>query len=373
MRVLVFTSTLRVGGAESLSVALANALAAEGVDTHFASAGGPLRGNLSNRVTYHHTDNPNLFPIRVSHTMSLLQREIHADVVHSHGGSCAAVASLAIKASKVPCVRVLTHHSRIFRRAPRWIAGPIMARSADHYVAISHDKQTDLESLGIAGARISLIPNFVDVGQVEARMAAVDRARVRRDLGIPDHARVLMMAGRLVRTKRFDEFVRIAGEVARKLPLQEIHALVVGDGPELDDVRKVAREAGPPATVHFLGYQRDILPSLAIADMVVFPSQHPEVLPMFLIEASAAGRTIVCSDIPGNKEIVTDGKTGRVVHGDVGAYASVVSQLLEDESQARRLATAAHSNARTHFDQHGVARETMALYERLLAAREPKG
>ena len=305
--------------------------------------------------------------------MSLLQREIRADVIHSHGGSCAMVASIACKASKVPCVRVLTHHSRIFRRAPRGVAGPIMARSADHYVAISHDKQADMESLGIPRERISLIPNFVDVQQVAARVAAIDRARVRRDLGIPESARVLMMAGRLVRTKRFDEFVRIAAEVARRLPSHDIHALVVGDGPELDDVRRIARDQGAPAKIHFLGYQRDILTSLAVCDVVVFPSQHPEVLPMFLIEASAAGRAIVCSDIPGNSEIVTDGMTGRVIHGDTSTYAAAVVALLDDESQARRLAAAAHANARTHFDRHAVARETIALYKRLLAAREPKG
>lgn len=373
MKAVVFTSSLRIGGAESLSVALANALAVEGLDVHLASAGGPLRKNLDARVTYHHTDNPNHLPMRVAHHLSLMFREIRADVVHSHGGSCAMVASVARKASNVPCARVLTHHSRIFRRAPRWIAGPIMARSADHYIAISHDKQRDLESMGIAHDRISLIPNFVDVASVATRVAGIDRARVRRDLGVPEHARVLAMAGRLVRTKRFDTFVRIASTTARRLPSQEVHALVVGDGPELEDVRRIARLEGAPATIHFLGYQRDIFPSLAICDVVVFPSEHPEVLPMFLIEASAAGKTIVCSDIPGNREVVTDHETGRVIRGDVAAFAEAVRDLLQDDGAARRLAAAAQSNARKHFDQHTVARETIQVYEHLLAGREPKG
>lgn len=373
MRVLVFTSSLRVGGAESLSIALANALAAEGLEVHFASAGGPLRHNIDKRVTFHATDNPNHLPIRVAHAISLLLREIRAGVIHSHGGSCAMVASIARKASKVPCARVLTHHSRIFRRAPRWIAGPIMSRCADHYIAISRDKQADMESLGIPREKISLIPNFVDVDSVAARVAEIDALRVRHELGIPESARVLVMVGRVVHTKRFDVFVRVAAETARRMPEKETHALVVGDGPELEGVRKIARDEGAPATVHFLGYQRDIYPSLAIGDVVVFPSEHPEVLPMFLIEASAAGRTIVCSDIPGNREIVTDGVTGRVVRGDAKAYAEVVSALLEDAATARRLAAAAHANAREHFDQAKVARATVAVYERLLAAREPKG
>lgn len=373
MRVLVFTSALRVGGAEAMSVALANALAAEGLDVHFASATGPLRANLDPRITYHATDNPNHLPLRVAHTFSLLLREIRPDVVHSHGGSCALVASIARKASHVPSVRVLTHHSRIFRRGPRWIAGPIMARCADHYIAISHDKQADMESLGIPREKISLIPNGVDVERVAARVNEVDRARARRDLGIPEGARVLMMAGRLIREKRFDVFVRIASETARRMPAEQIHALVVGEGPELERVRKVARDEGAPATIHFLGFQRDIYASLAVSDVVVFPSEHPEVLPMFLIEASAAGRAIVCSDIPGNREVVTEGETGRVVRGGVEAYAHVVVSLLERDAVARGLAAAARANARARFDQTKVAHETVVLYQRLLAAREPKG
>jgi glycosyltransferase involved in cell wall biosynthesis len=373
MRVLVFTSSMRVGGAESLSIALANALADQSLDVHFASAGGVLRGNLDNRVTYHATDNPNRAPVRVAHTMSLLLREIRPDVIHSQGGSCAVVAALARKASKVPCVRVFTHHSRVFRRLPRFIVGPMIRACADHYIAISHDKQADMVAFGIPVEKTSIIPNFVDVENVATRVDGIDRARVRRELRIPDTAAVLMMAGRMVRTKRFDAFVRIAAAVARRSPGREVHALMVGDGPELDVVRKVVRDEGSPATIHLLGYQRDIYPSLAVCDVVVFPSEHPEVLPMFLIEASAAGRTIVCSGVAGNREIVSDGETGRVVSGGVNAYVDAVVALLADPASAQRLGDAAQANAREHFDEAKAALATVAVYQRLLAAREPTG
>jgi glycosyltransferase involved in cell wall biosynthesis len=253
VRVLIFTSSLQVGGGEALTIALAKALVLEGLEVHFASAGGTLLRNMDKRVIYHATDNANHLPVRVAHAISLLLREIRPDLIHSHGGSCAMVASIARKASKVPCARVLTHHSGLFRRAPRVIMRPILTRSADHYIAISHDKQAVLESLGIPRDKISLIPNFVDVASVAARVAGTDTARLRHDLGIPDHARVLMMAGRVWGTKRFDVFVRVAAETARRMRGQEIHALVVGDGPALSNLREIARDEGAPATIHFLG------------------------------------------------------------------------------------------------------------------------
>ncbi len=354
-----------------MSVALANALAAEGLDVHFAGAVGPLRRNLDPRVTFHALDNPNVFPLRVAHTLSLLLREIRPDIIHSHGALCAMVAAAARNASKVPSVRVLTHHSRVFRRAPGWLAARIMARTADHYVAISKDKQEDMVAHGIPREKTSLIPNLVDVARVAERVAAVDTAQTRRSLQIPEDAVVLMMAGRVIDTKRFDVFVKIAAETARRSSSRAVHALVVGDGPELERVRRLARDQG--GAIHFLGFQSDIIPSLAISDAVVFPSEHPEVLPMFLIEASAAGKAIVCSDLPGNREIVTDGETGRVVHGDVDAYAAAVTEIVADAALAQRLGAAARANALQHFDQKHVALATIAMYRSLLAAREPKG
>jgi len=85
------------------------------------------------------------------------------------------------------------------------------------------------------------------------------------------------------------------------------------------------------------------------------------------------GRPIVCSDIAANREIVVDGVTGRVLHGDVADYAQAVVELLEDDARAARFGAAGHAYALEHFDQKHVAQETIAVYRRLLAAREPKG
>jgi glycosyltransferase involved in cell wall biosynthesis len=209
----------------------------------------------------------------------------------------------------------------------------------------------------------------VDVDAIATRVALVERAPTLRSIDVPEGARVLMMAGRVIAAKRFDNFVRIAAEVARRQKDREVHALVVGDGPDLDDVRRVAAKEGAPARIHFLGYQRDLLPFLAASDVVVFPSEHPEVLPMFLIETSAAARPIVCSDVPGNREIVTDGETGCVARGGVAGYATAVIDLLQHPERGALYAHAAQRRAQERFDRPAVTRETIAVYRNLLAAK----
>jgi len=369
MNILVFNSSLRVGGAESMSVALANALANQGVSVSFAAANGPLRDNLDRRVEYFPVENTNASFTHGAHDLARVIREKQPDIVHSHGGTCALAAAVAVKSGKTPCMRVLTHHSRMFRRAPRFISGPVLKRCADHFIAISRFKAADLEKLHIPAEKISLIPNFIDVDSVATRVASADRAATRRELGIPDGARVLMMAGRVLPAKRFDQFVRIAAETARRYRQAPVHALIVGDGPELDSVREVAKKEGRPAVVHAPGFQRDVVRYFAIADCVVFPSEHPEVLPMFLIEASAAGVPVVCSDIPGNREIITDGETGRVVRGDIATWGDTVNDILSDSKRAEKLAANAQRNAVDRFDSRQAAREMIQTYQSLLATR----
>jgi hypothetical protein len=177
MKVLVFTSSLRPGGVESTSVALANALAAEGLTVFIAGAAGPLQGDLDSRVTYDPIDDPHHAPVRVAHSLSLFIRAQRPDVIHSQGGSCAMVASIAWRASKLPCTRVLTQSARAFRRAPRWIAGPILRRCADYYFAVGPDQQADLESMGIPAEKISLLP---DLARSEKAGAGIETAQAAR-------------------------------------------------------------------------------------------------------------------------------------------------------------------------------------------------
>jgi glycosyltransferase involved in cell wall biosynthesis len=368
-RVLVAGGSLEVGAGELLSVGLANALVSEGLEVYFAGSDGPLRNNLDRRVRYLPTDHPGHAPSRVTHELLLYIKHHAFDIIHSHNGTNAVLASFAARASHERPARVLTHHARVLRRAPQWVSRPVMKRCADHFVAINPDKRAELVSFGIADERISMFPGFVDVDAIAIRVAGVDRAAALRSLGIPEGARVLLMAGRVVAGRRFDQFIRIASEVARRQSDREIHALIVGDGPALEDARRVAVKEGAPARIHFLGVQRDLFTQLAVADVVVYPSEHPEAFPAFLVETSAAARPIVCSPLSSFDEIVTDGETGRVIAGGIADYADAIVELLEHPETGTWLAHAAQQRVLKAFDRPAVARATVAMYRDLLVKK----
>jgi len=368
MKILVFNSSLRLGGAESMSIELANALGSAGSEVHFAAADGPLRANIAPSIEYVNTPHPARSPLPAVAALAAHLSGFRPDVIHSHGGVCSIVAALAARRSGTSPVRVLTHHSRIFRRAPGSISGWVMRRCNDHFVAISEYKRDALVGCGIDPSRVSLVPNFVDATAMAARADAINKVQVRASLGIGAGDPVVAMAARVIPAKGFDRFIRILARVATKMD-RPVHGLIIGDGPAMASVRQIAATESGIAVMHFLGHQNDVVPFLAASDCALFPSSHPEVLPMFLIESAAVGLPVVCSDIQGNRDVVEHEKSGFVVAGGDEEEAHRVATVLEDRSVAAALAVGARAVAMRRFDKQKVVADTRLIYEQLLRSR----
>ena len=363
MKILLLTEELRLGGAESLAVALAGALARlPGREIVFAAHDGPLRARLDARVRFHPL--PLYRPVAAAaltrRLAEILKRE-RPDIVHSHGATVGVLAALAAKAAGVRAAMVLTDHSAAPTRLPRALSGRVRRLAFDRIVAISPSKRAGLSAAGIPEVRIAYIPNFVDCDAIDRRVAGVDRAAVRAELGLGPGERVVLFAGRLIPGKRVDLFLEILAALPAG-PARAAAGLIVGDGPERPRLEALARASRTRAI--FLGYQPDIYKYLAVASAFLFPSRR-EVLPMALIEALAAGVPAICSDIPGNNEIVEEGRTGFLIGGGAGEYAAKLAELLADEPRRSELAARARAAARASYHETVVVGRTAALYDEI--------
>lgn len=367
MRVLVNISSLRVGGAEAMALALANGLDEAGVTVAIAGADGPLAERMAAGVKHLPLDNVNRLPLHAANQIRRRVDEFDPGVIHSHGAACAVAAALATRGADRPA-RVLTHHSRSFWRMSESVASRVLSRCADHFVAISGYKERQLLGWGVGEERVTHLPNFLDTRALETATGADERKNARDILGVDDETPVVCMAGRVIPAKGFDRFVAIVSRAATRWG-RDVHGVVVGDGPALAGVKKTAEHASENAHFHFTGYVADVSPWLAACDAVLFPTSHPEVLPMFLIEAAAAARPAVCSAIDGNREVVTDGQTGVLVDGDDEAFAARLVSVLADDARRRELGEAARRRARDTYDTRVVVDRTMAVYETAIAHR----
>ncbi len=346
-----------------MTVELCNALARSGAEVCLFAEPGPLQDNVDPRVVCCPGPSPRRMPRYVLHLARQLRRW-RPSVVHAQGALASVLVPLATHLSGTAPVRVVTHHSRGFALRPRRLAAHLFGRASHHYVAISSPKVRHLAALGIEPERISLIPNFIDVSGVAARAAAADATAERERLGIGAEDYVAVIAGRIVPAKGVDRFIEIVDRVASWLDVA-LHGVILGDGPSLAEVRRQATDSRGTARFHFPGYQPDVVPYLALSDAALFPSSHPEVLPMFLIEALAVGLPIVCSDIEGNRAVLADGGGGYLVSGEDDEYGHCLMDVLGDPAVAGALARVGRLSALERFDRDTNVGRTIELYRQL--------
>ena len=363
MRVLICAEVLHLGGAETVSIDLANALAKRGVEVAYSAAPGPLDARLSTGIRLEET--PPLRPAtfgRFMRRFSAVLRSFEPDVVHAQGATLALAARAISRIGGRRFAIVLTHHSTGYSRAPDFLTGPLLRASCDHIVAISTAKRRQFETLGFAERRVSLIPNFVDCRAIGEATTESDRIRLREELRIADSNTVVAMIGRMIPGKGFDVFLRSVARCAARIE-RPLVGLAVGDGPERARMESLSAALPGPARFVFTGYRRDATALLSLCRAVLFPSTLTEVLPMTLIEASAAGLPIVCSDIPGNREVVSSGVNGEIAGPSDESYASALARILLDESLARQMSAAGRQSALEKFDEQAVVPRIIALYD----------
>ncbi len=123
--------------------------------------------------------------------------------------------------------------------------------------------------------------------------------------------------------------------------------------------------------VRFLGWRGDVETIYAAADAIVLTSDN-EGMPVSLIEAAAAARPAVTTDVGSAGEVVADGRTGFVVPPATEPIADALLRLIADPALARRMGDAARERARELFSEDRLVADVAAIYDELPADRRKR-
>ena len=324
-------------------------------------------------------DRRSLNPLReaavLAHLWRLFRRE-RPDLVHGFTIKCAVYGSLAARLAGVPArVNAVTGMGYVFTstdakaRALRPLVRLLMRAALDgrdaRLILQNPDDVAVFEQARlVAPGQIRLIPGSgVDCVRF-APGESVGRGHA-PDADTPPFR--VLLAARLLWDKGLAEFV----DAARRLH---------GEGRAIDFLLAGDPDPGNPAAVpeatvhdwvaegllHWLGHVDDMPALFASVDVVVLPS-YREGLPKGLIEAGACALPLVTTDVPGCREVVTDGVDGLLVPvRDAGALATAIARLHDDPVLAARLGAAARQRALDEFDERIVIARTQAVYQELL-------
>ncbi|GAB4258710.1 MAG: glycosyltransferase family 4 protein [Deferrisoma sp.] len=294
---------------------------------------------------------------RASRGVRRIVREAAADLVHAHHTKGHNVALLATFGGGFP--PVIANRGVLF--PARF---PLKFRTPRTSAVITNSLRVKrvLESAGVAGGKIHVVPNARDTSGTGATERA-DPALLRRQLGLPPGVRVVGAVGRARPEKGFQHLIEAAPAVLSAVP--DTFFLLVGAGTER--FVPTLRRFGVADRFVLPGHRDDAVDLMRLFDVFVIPSVDMESAPNTLLEAMSVGVPAVGTNIGGIPEIIEEGRTGYVVTpGDPEALARAVVRLLQDPERAREMGEAGRRKIEEEFSVEAKVRATFEVYEKVL-------
>lgn len=290
----------------------------------------------------------------------LFQRE-KFDIVHVHTPVAAFVGRLAATRAGVPRI-VYTAHGFYFHEnmpfprrqahiAAEWFAG----RFTHTLMTQSEEDAATARRLGLCRTGdILAIGNGSDPNMFKPSEDPAARSATRAAIGTPDDRTVILMAGRLVAEKGYNEIVTAMRDIDAELwavgaRLSSDHAAGINN-----TIRAAEADPALRDRIRFLGYRADMADLMRAADIFTLPS-YREGMPRSIIEAMLSGLPVVATDVRGSREEVIDGETGLLVPvRDSGALALALQSLVHDAARRRTMGGAGLARARNLYDERLV-------------------
>jgi glycosyltransferase involved in cell wall biosynthesis len=174
---------------------------------------------------------------------------------------------------------------------------------------------------------------------------------------------VIGTVGRLVPQKGHRHLLEALSQLKKRG--MSFSLMIVGNGPLRSELESQVEELGLSGDVSFLGHREDVYDLLSSFDIFVLPSEF-EGLPFALLEAMAARRPIIASDVDGIGDAIVDEENGLLVPSkDPGALAAALERLVGEDRLRQELGNNARS-AVARFDLPRMIARTEELYESLL-------
>ena len=356
------------GGSGIVATELGKAFAERGHEVHFITYSKPVRMDMFTENMFYHevsvSDYPlfeyapyelllssKLVDVAISQQLDLLH--VHYAIPHA---SAAYSAKQILKSRDIDLPFITTlHGTDITLLGKDKSYQPVIEfaiNQSDAVTAVSESLKEDTYRFFNVDKNIKVIPNFVDFSLYKN---GVD-AKLRSSFA-SEEERIVTHISNFRKLKRVDDVIHIFEGIQQNISAK---LLMVGEGPELEGVRALAKSKGLEDKIFFLGKSKRIEQITQISDLFLLPSET-ESFGLVALEAMASSVPVVSSNVGGLPEVNIEGKTGflRPV-GDVDSMTSAALTILKDKTSLNQFKKNALEHAKT-FDLDTI----VPLYEYL--------
>ena len=242
-----------------------------------------------------------------------------------------------------------------------------LIQEANHLIVCSHYMADELQSFfHTPPARLDVVPNGVNLTELEISDSEAELAEFRRKYAEPDDL-IVFSVTRLVHEKGLHRLVEAAPTILESCSRARI--IIAGKGPEADNLKRQVDHLGISSRVNFVGFisDEDRNRFYTVATCAVFPSLY-EPFGIVALEAMALCCPVVVSDVGGLGEIVTHGENGITIYpDDAESVAWGVLRILNYPEIGKRCAARAYQHVEQLYNWSRIARLTRAVYRRTLS------
>jgi glycosyltransferase involved in cell wall biosynthesis len=340
-----------LGGAESFYMRLVRALHEQGPTLAVNRSDSLVARELAGDVEQFHTAMSSQWDLLSRRRISRLIQQQRPDIVQTYMTRATVLTHIKPGRGTVHVARLGGFYKiRRFAHAHAWVGN-------------THGICDYLVRGGLPAERVFYIGNFVD------RPAPVEpsqQCQLRRQLGLPDDALVVVALGRMVAKKGFQDLLPAFARVAPTVHDRPVHLLLVGDGPLRAELERQAHDLGLDERVHWAGWQTDTSPYYYLADLFVCPSRH-EPLGNVILEAWSHRLPVLSTASHGAVELIEDGVNGVLTScEDIPALAEQLVLLLRAGANTLEpLAHQGYASIEAAYRPEAVVRAYAELYQQL--------
>lgn len=283
-------------------------------------------------------------------------RQASPDVVHLHSSRATWLGGLAARRLRLPALTT-RRMDRPVRRG--WRTRLIYEHSVDRVAAVSEAVRQRLLDGGVPEDRIQVIHSAV-----APHRATAPRDVLRKTLGVEDDRPCLLVAAALVKRKGIDILLSAISTLADEGYTTTLW--IAGDGPDRPSLERRSSQLGLDGQVRFLGQRDDVSDLLEACDVFVLPSRR-EGLGVAALEAMAAGRPVVATQVGGLAEAVIHEETGLLVPPeDPTALAESLARSIGDLALRERLGAAGPERITKTYSPPAMVDAYEQLYSELI-------
>ena len=328
------------GGSGVIATELGKALADKGYKVHFITYKQPFRLDSFHENIFFHEVNFSNYPLfeYPPYETALASKIVDValfeklDLLHVHyaipHASAAYIAKQILKEKNYHLPFITTLHGTditLVGKDETFI--PVVTFSinqSDGITSVSQSLKDETYQNFDITKDIAVIPNFIDF----SRFKKTDKDHFKKAIA-PNQEKILVHTSNFRKVKRVEDVVKVFCKIKESIPAK---LLLVGDGPERQNVEKLTRQVCMEDDVYFLGKQEAVEELLAIADLFVLPSET-ESFGLAALEAMACEVPVISTNTGGIPEINVQGVTGYLSNvGDVDDMAANAIKILSDES-----------------------------------------